>query len=69
MSKLVLISVLLALGYMVYDVNAALTSKIDAVRGAYSHTSSMYEDVQDECADLNVMHCSREMLAILRAQR
>ncbi len=57
------------LSYMVWDVNQALTDKVNAVRPMYNHTSSLYESVEDECGDYNVTHCSAEMLDVLRAQR
>ncbi len=33
------------------------------------HHASLYESIEEECADLQVMHCSEEMLSVLRAQR
>lgn len=61
--KYIILSALMgALGYMIHGAS-------DAARPAYSHAASMYESIQDECADYNVMHCSKEMLVVLRAQR
>jgi hypothetical protein len=69
MKNLILIVVTFTLGYMMYDINATLSSKIDTVRPAYSHAASMYESEAEECADLQVMHCSEAMLVVLRTQR
>ena len=68
MKNLILIAIVATFGYTIYDVNNAMTAKIDAARPAYSHSASMYESEADECADLNVMHCSKEMLQVLRTQ-
>lgn len=53
----------------IYDINTALSAKVDAVRPAYSHTASLYESEAEECAALGVTYCSPEMLVVLRAQR
>ena len=56
------------IGAAIGGINETLSTKINIVRPAYSHASSMYESETDECADYNVMHCSEEMLQVLRTQ-
>ena len=68
MKNLILIAVAAAFGYTICDVNNAMAAKIDTARPAYNHSVSMYESEAEECADLNDMHCSEEMLQVLRTQ-